>query len=423
MIVKKIEKKILTICSSNIGQIIENMKKNAEINIKVNPLGPSFSKSKIKSNIKQDTMDFIDSLSYNGFILAGNSVANMIENIDIKGDLDFWVLNRNKYLDILHEFKEKDPIMYNIYPSMIEIIFRDLPIINLILSNMTAEDTTNSFDFDYCRCYYTRQTGCMASEICLNSIFTKTINHEIAYGDIRLNRIMKAIKYGYSFSYNFWRYNPSLLGDRNKLCCHICRVSRENYAKTMYDGCDHFINKKLSIGPDDLNLTAFQQTTFDINITDPANVDDTMDELKKIFYEFYMMPKNTFKLPKLFSIRPKKFDLVKMYVDKIIIFNPVHDGNYLQIKFSHKKLCNFPNYPSKEVYLYTNNDDDSDDKPSKKIKKLPKFDNDSDNDSDDKPSKKIKKLPKFDNDSDNDSDDKPSKKTKKSSKIKNDERM
>ena len=44
------------------------------------------------------TDDFLNQLSFDidEYVLAGNSVANMLEGIPLQGDLDLWVLNCNK---------------------------------------------------------------------------------------------------------------------------------------------------------------------------------------------------------------------------------------------------------------------------------------------------------------------------------------
>src|SRR5579872_3691903 len=107
------------------------MVKKSKVNICVDPL----KSGTIKSNINRKIMKFITSLSYDGFVLAGNAVANMIKNIDIQGDLDFWVTDKNKYLNVLNEFENKKPERYDIYPSMILLEYPDLPEVNLILSD------------------------------------------------------------------------------------------------------------------------------------------------------------------------------------------------------------------------------------------------------------------------------------------------
>ena len=307
-------------------------KKSNKLVINIDPL-----RSGQKSNIAGNIINFIDSLSYDGFILAGNSVANIIENINIRGDLDFWVLQKEKYMDVLEEFQRKGPILYDVYPSMIELVFENLPIVNLILSDMSIGQTVNSFDFDYCRCYYTQESGCVASEICLVSIFTKTICAENAYGNIRPSRILKAIRYGYSFNRKFWFFMQHLVKNKQKLECNICRINKIHKRYCYKYMCDHFFDIPLSIRNDDLDLTKFEQNSFNISVTNPTNIDNSIDELEKIFRRNGDM-RDMFRLPKLFSFTEKDFGLVKIYVSKIIMFNPVRNGNYMQINLKNGKI-------------------------------------------------------------------------------------
>lgn len=368
-----------------------NYDAKTEINIRVNPLRSVISMlmPEIQSNIRKDIINFIESLSYDGFILAGNSVANMIENIDIKGDLDFWVTDKEKYLDVLTEFKSKNPLRYDIYLSMIEMTFENFPVVSLILADRSAEETVNSFDFDYCRCYYTKQTGCMASEVCLNSIFTKTICREIAYGDIRPNRIIKALKYGYSFNKNFWHYHQGLIKNKLKLICHICRVSRKKYYHRDFFCTSHMLNKNILIQNDDLELKYFEQTTLDIKITDPSRVDDSINEFRQIFDKYYMEIKSRLRLPILLSFGPADYDLVKTYVNRIIIFNPVRDGNYLEARFDDKLI--------RKIKFHNDFDIDIDDeeKPipkSKSSQKVNKFEEEEEPIPKSKSSRKVNKF-------------------------------
>ena len=100
---------------------------------------------------------------------------------------------------------------------MLEIIFEKqvrLPRLNLIFSGRNAQKTVSEFDFDYCRCYYTNKIGCMAAKEALISIFSKTINDPITYGNIRKNRILKALQYGYVFNRRFWRQKRNLIPTR-----------------------------------------------------------------------------------------------------------------------------------------------------------------------------------------------------------------
>lgn len=344
-----------------------------------------------KTNIDSQIIDFLDSLSYDGFILAGNSVANMIENIPIKGDLDFWVLDKKKYLEVLREFKSRKPLVYDVYPSMIEMVFLNLPIINLILSDTTAQETVCGFDFDYCRCYYTRQTGCRASNVCLDSISTKTICHETCYGDIRANRILKAIKYGYSFNFRFWQYFNGLLKDSTILVCDVCRPKN----KKNYFSCHHF--KTIQIN--DLNLSAFRQTEISIKISDINNIDNAMNQLEKIFSKWQGRNTLNLKLPKLFSFCPEQYELVESYANKIIILNPVRDGNYLEI--------NFKNYDVGEKDYHMDDDDSVEDNDERNNYDNNDHDNDdNDNDNDDDSGKVNDERNNHDNnDIDNDHDD------------------
>lgn len=100
-------------------------------------------------------LNFFKSLSFDGYFLAGNSVANGIEKIPLQGDLDFWINSKEKILDILQEF-----ISYyknvDLYPSMLKLYNEegDLPEINLIYTNLNYEELISKFDFDYCRCLY-----------------------------------------------------------------------------------------------------------------------------------------------------------------------------------------------------------------------------------------------------------------------------
>ena len=336
-------------------------KADNKININVDPLQVWLTRSvkKIESKIDPMITDFINSFSYQDFILAGNSVANMIENIKIKGDLDFWVTKKEAFMDILEEFRNKNPLVYDIYPSMILMKFTDLPDVNLILSDTTAENTVRRFDFDYCRCYYTKHTGYMASEECLNSIFTRTIRNEISYASIRPNRIFKAMNYGYLFNQKFWSYHSYLLKSKEKIICNICRIK---IAEKYY--CKHpkFYKSFIPIQINDLKLDMwFRQEEIDIKLTDVTNIDNTINELEKIFSRYHMAQKTRLKLPKLLSFSPDQFDFVKTYVARIIMFNPVSNGNYLDIAFCTR--------PKPQYYDHYKSDDDEDDE---KVKIPPK---------------------------------------------------
>lgn len=150
--------------------------------------------------INDKTKKFLKKLSFNGYILAGNSVANMIEKIPLQGDLDFWAKEKHHFLKA---FDEMYPYYDNfkIYPSMIEMISNnDLPKVNLIYTSLNNDKLINRFDFDYCRCYWT-PSSLVASDDCRRSIKTKFIKYPENWFH---KRILKAINYGYSFGSGFW---------------------------------------------------------------------------------------------------------------------------------------------------------------------------------------------------------------------------
>lgn len=278
-----------------------------------------------KTNIDHNIIDFITSLSYDGFILAGDSVANIIENVNITNSLDFWVLDKTKYLTILTEFSKKNPRVYDIYPSMVEMVFVKLPAVNLILSDTTIDNLILNFDFDYCRCYYSNQTGFMASEVCLTSIFTKSINHVISYNNINPHRILQAIKYKYYFNRNFWNHFNYLL--KKPLDCLICHVTSNDNSK-----CMHFNNTSVLIITDHINMDNINFDEINIEITSELNIHSTINELKTIFKE----SQGSQQPPKLLTFLPKKFYLVRIYCRRIILLNPVLNSNCLNTKFKLK---------------------------------------------------------------------------------------
>lgn len=316
--------------------------KRADEPIKVDPLKGLYSNDRpIAQKWSDDELlKFINSLSYDYFILAGNSVANMIENIPLQGDLDFWVLCKTKYLSALDEFS-KHATHYDIYPSMIEIYVPNMPKINLILSDMSADQTIDNFDLDYCRCYWTPKTGCVAYEECLLSIFTKTINDPISYGEMRPNRVLKALQYGYSFNRQFWYYFDKMLIDKNIIpTCQICRITCDKnwlrFGPDMWHGCRHCRSwhTPYPVSLNQLNMEYFEQIELDIKISDPTDITQTLEYLQSAFKKASeQLFANTiyFKLPKLFTLSHDQYELVKLYANKIILVNPVRNTNYAEL--------------------------------------------------------------------------------------------
>ena len=299
------------------------------------------------SNINnKHTIKFLNKLSFNGYILAGNSVANLIEDKEITGDLDFWVLNKESYKTTLDEFRDLRDFRdfrdfrikcYNIYVSMIEIVMENFPVINLIFSNTSANETINSFDFDYCRCYYTNKTGFMAYDECLYSIFSKTINDPIYYGDIRPNRILKAIKYGYAFNYNFWQYmNCRYLKTDTKIHfigwdCKICKLIKNVSLK-----CNHTSIGNLPCYVDVNDLNIQKPEKIYLSHMNPLNINENKEYIRKVLHsggKDVIFSKHNIELPILFTFddNSTNYEIIIMYVNDLILLNPVRQGNYMEI--------------------------------------------------------------------------------------------
>jgi hypothetical protein len=273
-----------------------------------------------------DAMQFFKSLSFDGYVLAGNSVTNMIQGITLQGDLDFWVSSADSYIRILHEFSQYDH--YNLYPSMVELLSDNgLPRINLIFAQIPDPcKIIDRFDFDYCKCYYTPDAGIMATNECLKSINSKLIRlSNKGYNDFLLldnidnqvirnrsinimdKRILKAIGYGYMFTNDFWYHNQKLL---KKFPNHPVK---ENYTE-------------FPVKRTDLNLSAFEKTKPQIIITDITNIKKTLDQ---IYHQYeILLDLDNCELPSLLSFDKSQFNLLISYVECIVLLNPLSDAHY-----------------------------------------------------------------------------------------------
>lgn len=275
-------------------------------------------------NVSNNTLSFIKSLSYDGYILAGNAVANILADLDIQGDLDFWVLNNGAYLTILEEFKNKGAILFDIYSSMQDITIPGLPKINLINSNLNAVETISRFDFDYCRCLYSNTMGYMSCEECMPSIVSKTIIYPSI--NITEKRIRKALKYGYSFSQKFWLAFLHLLKDKfpsihshSHFCSYSGRCEQGHFSLENKPS-----NVPVSLTEDDLiPLNDFKYFEY----LDPLNVNATITEL----IEFHRISDPNKRIFKICSLGIEQWPIVVEYVEKLIMFNPIENANYMSI--------------------------------------------------------------------------------------------
>ena len=266
--------------------------------------------------VNAQTMEFIKGLSFNGYVLAGNSVANMIEMIPLQGDLDFWV---NKTTDFVNAFNEMSQHYqhFNIYPSMIELFNSDniLPRINLIYSNLEPTEVVYKFDWDYCRCYWTPRNQIYMANECSSSILSKNIKYPRKNS---FNRILKALKYGYRFTESFWFDNKHLIANPE--------IKPTDYSTSIMD-----------IKIEDLDLKKFELRDIEIKVSDMTNIVQTLDELATQYHNVLKLninEFNQFKLPVLltFDKESESFGMIEKYIESIVFNNPLTNTNYMDFK-------------------------------------------------------------------------------------------
>ena len=275
----------------------------------------------IKSN---RTGKFLKELSFDSYILAGGAVVDMIEGKPMR-DLDLWVIKDSLVVlnEILEKYPDRNPL-FRLFPSMVEIISDDPknPPINLIYSGKSADETIDEFDFDYCRCYYTHQTGIMAYQECLDCLKTRHIRDPIIYGHIRPHRYLKSIKKGFHFDRKFYRGNRSL-----GINVGYCPIDDSD----PWHGCKH-MNYWLT--PNPVNLKEIDTkgpyfTRWDepvkLECASIKEIEEALNDLSR---------SNELNVPDYQPLRPpilaetRSIDLVKEHVTKIMIKYPVRYGNY-----------------------------------------------------------------------------------------------
>lgn len=106
----------------------------------------------IPVNLKCKIMPYLKKLSFSTYILAGNSMANIIENVPIVGDLDFFV-----HADYMSAFEEitagLNIIKIQAQPTLIDVFTPDLRISIIHTEYVDPANLIFNFDFDYCRAY------------------------------------------------------------------------------------------------------------------------------------------------------------------------------------------------------------------------------------------------------------------------------
>lgn len=315
--------------------------------------------------VNDETWDFLSSLSFQGYILAGNSVSNMYEQVPLQGDLDFWACG---WTDFLNGFKEMSKFYKNfsMYPSMIEMYNDDnvLPKINLIYTKLSPFQTIDRFDFPYCKAYWSPQTGLKIKDQAIIAIQKKFIpwTNPTSPLAIKFKRILKAVGYGYRFTHDFWYQlrHLNLIANPNKITDSRSRTP-----------CD--------IKLEDLDLTKFELASVPINVSDKSNKALTLKEITYQYRQIALTP--NVKLPILLTFNSDELNLMTEYISLIISQNPLKDTHYLEVRIG----THFVNYSDRyEKYfenlkLLTNPTDSSvltDDEES--VEKISDSDDDSD---------------------------------------------
>ena len=273
--------------------------------------------------VNEETWDFISNLSFDGYILAGHSVTNMIEKIPLQGDLDFWVQFHENYLNTFDEMA-KYYKNFNLYPSMIEMYNDDniLPRINLIYTSLDTKKLLNKFDLPYCKCYWIPKINYndMANDKTLTSIKTKLIpNLGITSYNHKNKRILKAVKYGYTFTKLFWYHYDNLILNPDK--------KQKTEPKEL-----NYYHIKL----EDLDPNEFKLDEIEIIPSDKTNVKLTLSEIANQYQKIAVTSKT--KLPILLKFTNEDIILLKKYIELIVLQNPLSNVNYLEIQIGKLRI-------------------------------------------------------------------------------------
>jgi len=243
----------------------------------------------------------------------------------LAGDLDFWVCN---YADYTNAFVEMvgHYDKFSMYPSMIEMEDSNgiLPNINLIYTKLSPNTTVDRFDFTYCQCYWNTRLGLVVSPQAAESIGNKYIpwTNPTSPHAIKYKRILKAVKYGYRFTHDFWFQLKHLISNPDKIPTTRSR-------------------KPWDIKLEDLDLAKFELKQIPIQITSKANVTQTLKEIANQYKQIALTP-NT-KLPVLIEFTNKEIGLMGKYMNTIIQQNPLKDTHYLEVRIG----THFVNYSDK----------------------------------------------------------------------------
>lgn len=273
------------------------------------------------NGINRKVFEFINLLTFDGYILAGNSVSNILNEIELQGDLDFWINDRDTYIKTINEFLQYYNVAH-IYPSMVEMIntTSNLPRINIVFTLLNPNDTINSFDMDYCRCYIDNTRKIYATSECLASLRSKII---MSPKHLQPHRLVKALKYGYMF--NACGFKPYLWMINDEKFKQICNL----YTETL----DISVNDIKSYLMEESTLKLVIKNIFDVNYT-----------LHKLVLQLKLLTQSTikFRKPLLILDTTEKLLMLNDYVKNIVLKNPAYSAAYDTIHLG--KFCvNFDN--------------------------------------------------------------------------------
>ena len=145
-------------------------------------------------NITKKQKSFITGLSYNGFILAGESAVSIIRDREFT-ELNFYVMG--DFNDIFKNNFEFENATYAYYYNHVQITVPNLPVIRVIKTNyLLPEDIINSFDFPCIKTFY-NGTEIYATSLCLETLLTRNINN---VNPTSIERYQKALRSGYTFN-------------------------------------------------------------------------------------------------------------------------------------------------------------------------------------------------------------------------------
>jgi alkylated DNA repair dioxygenase AlkB len=196
---------------------------------------------------------------------------------------------------------------------------------------MTPQDTIDSFDMDYCRCYWTPSSGIVYSEGCKVSIETKIIKRQ--HWDIMPKRVWKALRYGYKFPDEYFRYRNYLV-------------------KT---------NKRTDITVEDFNMDLIKTEPVTLTITDRQDLYGTLHELARQYQEL-LYEEGSIEAPVLLSFGDFKTNerLIDRYVVAIILINPMSEARYQDIRMGENFVQRYrreENVGTEEDFIVVSDDD------------------------------------------------------------------